>query len=530
MEVEPVVRSGEVTRTHTEVRERAARIASGLAEAGVSQGDRIAVVMRNDISYLEVFAAVALLGAVAVPVNWHWRGGELEHLLRDSSARLVIVHTDLLPTVAAHLPDGVDLVEAAVPEAVAKAYGLAPHRLPPSGEHATLQSWIDQAQPWPHPPVPAPLGLIYTSGTTGLPKGILRRPTSPEQSRRLVELVFDAWRLRPGMRSMIPAPLYHTAPNTHAMLGLAGGLDLTVLPRFDAEETLRLIERHRIEHVQVVPTMLVRLLGLPAEIRRRYDLTSLKVILHAAAPCPAEIKDRIIDWFGPIVQEYYGGSETGPVVACDSDEWAAHRGTVGRPIADAGVRVLDGAGRPVPVGEVGEIFLRPPSAWPDFTYVGDDGKRRDIDRDGYLTIGDLGFVDADGFLHLRDRKNDMVISGGVNIYPLEIEQCISGLAGVADVAVFGIPDPEFGEALAAHVQPLPGAPLTEEDVTRHVRSRLAGYKVPRVVVLDDHLPREDSGKLFKRRLRERYLSGEAGEAGEARGAATARSRRVAAES
>ena len=212
----------------------------------------------------------------------------------------------------------------------------------------------------------------------------------------------------------------------------------------------------------------------------------------------------MIDWLGPVILEYYGGTETGICVFCDTAEWLAHPGTVGAPLAGADIHVFDPDGNLLPRGETGEIYVKPPHFWPGFTYLGLDEKRREIDRDGYISIGDVGRVDEDGFLHLSDRARDMVISGGVNIYPIEIEACLLELPGVRDVAVFGIPDESFGEALAAHVDVAPEAGLTEDAVREHVRTRLAGYKVPRIVVFDNDLPREESGKIFKRRIRERY--------------------------
>jgi long-chain acyl-CoA synthetase len=272
---------------------------------------------------------------------------------------------------------------------------------------------------------------------------------------------------------------------------------------FDAEEFLRIVDEHRVTVVQMVPTMFVRMLALPEEVRRRYDTSSLRWIVHAAAPCPPDVKRAMIEWLGPIIAEYYGSTETGPVVYCDSEEWLTHPGTVGRPIERAVVRVLDEDGNDRPTGESGEVFVWL-DTWPDFTYEGDDAKRRAIERDGLVSAGDIGYLDADGFLYLNDRASDMVISGGVNIYPAEIEACLLGLDGVRDCAVFGIPDDEFGEALAAHVELDEGAALGADEVRDHIRTSLAGYKTPRVVEFSDALPREDSGKIFKRRLREPY--------------------------
>jgi long-chain acyl-CoA synthetase len=238
-------------------------------------------------------------------------------------------------------------------------------------------------------------------------------------------------------------------------------------------------------------------------VRSRYDLSSLRWVVHAAAPCPPDVKRAMIDWLGPIVAEYYGGTETGPVAFCTSEEWLAHPGTVGRPLQRAVVKVLDADGNELPAGQSGEIYMWL-DVWPDFSYAGDEEKRRSVERDGLVSCGDIGYLDTDGYLHLNDRRSDMVISGGVNIYPAEIEACLLAMPGVRDCAVFGIPDDEFGEALAAYIELEDGAQLSGDSVRAHVRSRLAAYKTPRLVEFRDSLPREDSGKIFKRRLRDPY--------------------------
>ena len=347
--------------------------------------------------------------------------------------------------------------------------------------------------------------MIYTSGTTGLAKGILRNPIPPSDVPALAKLVAQLLKLDPSWRTLEPAPMYHTAPNVHVTFAAAFGMDIRIMPRFDPEEFLRIVQEERIDTVQLVPTMFTRLLALPDEVRRRYDVSSLKAIVHAAAPCPVETKQAIIEWFGPIVHEYYGGSEGGGWVMHDSAEALAHPGTVGRPFLDAGIRILDDQHHEVPVGETGMVYGRSPSGWPDFTYIRNEQGRRAIESDGFITIGDIGRVDEEGFLYLTDRLSDMVVAGGVNIYPAEIENCLHGMDEVADVAVFGIPDDDLGEALAAHVQPVEGTSLTVDQVRQHVRDHLAAYKVPKVVVLTDRLPREETGKLFKRRLRAAYL-------------------------
>lgn len=500
---EPFVRSGNRERTLAEVKERAARFGGALRSLGLQHGERYAIVMRNEIGYLEANLAAAPIGAVPVPVNWHWTGVDLKHLLTDSEVRIVVAHTDLIAGVEAQTPDGVQIVEAGVPEEVRAAYGMG--EVPLTGRYPVMDDLIDAAAVPEVTTEAPPMAVIYTSGTTGLAKGLLRDPVKPENAQGLVKFISEFLMMRPGWSTILPAPLYHTAPNVNATFGAALGMSMIIMPKFDAEEFLRLVDEHRVDTVQMVPTMFARMLQLPEEVRGKYDLSSLQGVVHAAAPCPPEMKRAMIDWLGPVVNEYYGGSEGGAWVHCTSEEWLDHPGTVGKPIAGAAIKILGPDMQELPVGETGVIYGRSTPFWPDFTYIGNDAKRRAIDAgEGFITVGDVGRVDEDGFLYLSDRLNDMVISGGVNIYPAEIEAVLMGLAGVGDVAVFGIPDPDMGEALAAHVQPLPGATLDEAQVREHVRSNLARYKEPKVIVFEDELPREDSGKLFKRRLKERY--------------------------
>jgi long-chain acyl-CoA synthetase len=499
----PVIRIGDRIVEQEELKQRATVLAGALEASGVQFGERIAIVLRNDPDFLLLSAACGLLGAVPVPVNWHWRGDELRHVLTHSGSRAAFVHSCFVDEVEKVLPDGVPLIEVPVRSEQAQAYGASP----PTGRHELLDDWLSNHEPHAEPLQSAPLSLIYTSGTTGLAKGVIRNAMPPEQSQQVAMATLAGMGLKPGMTTIITAPMYHAAPNAQGLFAVTLGIDLTIMARFAAEEFLKLIEEQRITHAQVVPTMFVRLLELPPEIRDRYDISSLQAVVHAAAPCPSHIKQRMIEWFGPIILEYYGGTETGIVVTCDSEQWLAHEGTVGAPLSDADIHVFDPDGGLLPQGETGEIYVKPPSYWPGFTYLGQDDKRREIDRDGYISIGDVGRVDRDGFLYLSDRARDMVISGGVNIYPIEIESCLLELSGVRDVAVFGIPDESYGEALAAHVDVHPEAGLTEDAIRDHVRERLAGYKVPRVVVFDDDLPREESGKIFKRRIRERYWQG-----------------------
>jgi long-chain acyl-CoA synthetase len=301
----------------------------------------------------------------------------------------------------------------------------------------------------------------------------------------------------------LPGPLYHSAPNSFGLRAAGDAARTILMPRFDAEELLAIIEGHRVTHMFMVPTMFVRLLKLPEHVRRGYDVSSLEFIIHAAAPCPADVKLAMIEWWGPILHEFYGGTESGPVTLSSSEDFLAHPGTVGRVVPGAIVRALDEDGNETPIGTPGELFMRIPY-YPDFTYHNQPDKRREIDRGGLISIGDVGYFDAEGYLYICDRKRDMVISGGVNIYPAEIEAAILALDGIKDCAVFGIPDPEFGEALMAIVEPQDASAIVPDDVRAHLRGHLADYKVPRRIEIGRDLPREDSGKIFKRRLREPY--------------------------
>jgi long-chain acyl-CoA synthetase len=278
---------------------------------------------------------------------------------------------------------------------------------------------------------------------------------------------------------------------------------MVLMPRFDPVALLELIERERLDTMFMVPTMFIRLLKLPEGVRRKHDLSSLRFVVHAAAPCPHDVKRAMIEWWGPVINEFYGSTESSAVTLAFSADTLAKPGTVRRAVQGAELRILDDDGRILPAGEVGEIFTRF-AEMPDFTYHNRPDERARVERDGFITSDDVGFLDADGYLFLCDRKRDMVISGGVNIYPAEIEAVLLGLAGVNDCAVFGIPDAEFGEKLMAVVEPMDGGAVSAEDVRAYLRRHLADYKVPRAIEIGHDLPREDSGKIFKRRLRDPY--------------------------
>ncbi|MGH9019611.1 MAG: AMP-binding protein, partial [Acidimicrobiales bacterium] len=474
----------------------------------VGSGDTVALLLRNDVELFEAVMASSALGASPVPINWHGSAEEVAYVLTDSRARVLVGHADLLRGVAAAVPASVHVLGVRTPADIARGYGV-------SADESMLADGVTEWGPWRDGFAPgdadvsADAGtILYTSGTTGHPKGVRRIPgTRGETDAGAYTMdVLRYFGLWPTMRTVIAGPMYHSAPYAYAMAAARYGADLIVLQdRFDAEGLLALVERHRIDSLYLVPTMFVRLLRLGDDVRARYDLSSLRQVSHTAAPCPPAVKRALIEWLGPIVTEFYGSTEVGLVTGCDSAEWLAHPGSVGHRLASCEVRVLTDEGE-AGVGEVGQVFVRAHAA-SDFTYEGRADDRAAIERDGLVTCGDVGYFDADGYLYLCDRVRDMIISGGVNIYPVEVEACLLTLAGVADVAVFGVPDDEFGESVAAAVQLDAGATLSAEDVRAHVRAHLAHFKAPKVVAFHDELPREDTGKIFKRKLRAPYWEG-----------------------
>src|SRR5579864_140228 len=495
--------SGERRRSHAEVADRAARIAGGLHRLGVRQGDSVCILMRNDIAFIEAAYAAMQLGAYGVPVNWHFKPEEINYVLKDSGTSVLIGHADLLHQLHDSVPAGVAVFSVPTPPEILKTYRIDPDLLGKPGFAIDLESWLREQRPHDGPAVPQPQNMIYTSGTTGHPKGVRRAAPTPEQIANAERMRGMIYGLKPGARALLPGPLYHSAPNSFGLrAGRLGGA-LVLMPRFDPEEFLHLIEAQRIDTIFMVPTMFIRLMKLPESLRSQYDVSSLRHVIHAAAPCPADVKRAMIEWWGPVIYEFYGSTESGAVTFATSEDALNKPGTVGKISPGAELRFVGEDGRVLPRGEIGEIYSRI-SAHPDFTYHNKPEKRAEIEREGFITSGDVGYIDTDGYVFLCDRKRDMVISGGVNIYPAEIEAVLHGLPGVHDCAVFGIPDAEFGEALMAVVEPQPGARLDVADIRRQLKASLADYKVPKHIEIATGLPREDSGKIFKRRLRDPY--------------------------
>jgi len=500
-----LILSGARRLTQSTLFERAARAASGFHSLAIAENDAVALVLRNDFAFFEAAMGAGLLGAYAVPVNWHFKVDEASYIIRDCGAKALVVHADLLPQIRDGIPPGTSVFIVPTPPELRDAYGIAADACAVPPDAVSWDAWVASQPRWTDPPRATRTNMIYTSGTTGRPKGVRRQPATPEMQATMTAMVSRIFDIRPGegIRTVVTGPVYHSAPNLYALYAVRDGGLVILQPRFEAEDLLRQIERHRITHLHMVATMFVRLLKLPPEVRRRYDLSSLRFVTHAAAPCPPDVKRQMIEWWGPVINEYYGGTETGGAVFHTSAEALRKPGTVGRPIDGAVVKIFDSAGKELGPGEIGEVYIRI-GGFPDFTYHGMDDKRREVERAGLITCGDVGYVDADGYLFLCDRVRDMVISAGVNIYPAEIEGVLIGMPGVQDCAVFGIPDEEFGESLAAYVEPQEGATLTADAVQAWLRERIAAYKVPKLVRFERGLPREDSGKIFKRKLRAPY--------------------------
>jgi len=454
----------------------ARRAASVLEQHGVGTGDVVCTMLHNRPAFLEAMFAARLLGAYYCPVNWHYKSEEAGWILRDSGAKALVVEPALREQIAGGFSKELQILD---PEAFVSA------------------------SPWSGAERAPGAMMPYTSGTSGRAKGVRRVPLTARELEAAAALAAQILGIAPGMRALLSGPLYHSAPNSYASNVMQRGELLVLEERFDPERTLAQIQDLKLTHAYLVPTMYVRLLRLPEATKARYDLSSIRFVASTGSPCPAEVKRAMIEWWGPVFHESYAASELGYVTAISSAESLRKPGSAGRPAGEATIRILDAEGRELPAGEIGLIYARQP-AYPDFTYNNDAASRRKLERDGLWTLGDMGFLDADGYLYVCDRASDMVISGGVNIYPAEIEAALALMPGVRDCAVFGIPDAEFGEALCAAVQPAPGASLSPEKIASYLKARLADYKVPRTVTFHDELPREESGKIFKRRLRAPY--------------------------
>ena len=497
-----VMASSGVSVSYCELEAVANRGAQLFRSRGIATGDTVAIWLKNCLEYFQIYWAAQRAGLYICPISSQLTAEEAAYIANDSQARLLVTHADI-PAAATLVRDRAVLVPR-----IADIFDLG------SGL-AGLASWEEALAAQPVDRIAdesAGFHMVYSSGTTGRPKGI-RLPLTggpADEPHMLAERISGRYGVGEGSIILSPAPLYHTAPLAYGMVAHRLGATLVVMEKFDAEETLRLIERYRVTFMQMVPTMFVRLLALPEAVRSQYDLSSLGKIVHAAAPCPIGIKRQMIEWLGPIIYEYYGGSEGNGSTFITPEEWLERPGSVGR--ADWGtLHICDEAGGEVAPGVDGLVYFE--GGW-DFQYLNDPEKTRDARHPAHpewSTLGDIGHVDADGYLFLTDRQSFMIISGGVNIYPQEAENLLITHPRVADAAVIGVPNSDFGEEVKAVVQPFDPADATPEfaqELIAFCRSNLSPVKCPRSIDFDPALPRLDTGKLYKRLIRDRYWADE----------------------
>jgi fatty-acyl-CoA synthase len=497
----PALVDGDVRLNYGEFEASVNRLTHGLRAMGIGPGERIAAFLYNGYEYLELSLALNVLGGQTVNIGYRLKAAEVAYILENSGARALLFHGDLAPVV----DEALTLV---------KNGKIAKERCIAAGGAPGYRSYEDLLDAGvPSEPARVPGGgyggvVIYTSGTTGRSKGAAR-----DFRRMGLECVLDfisRFPLRRDERHLVVCPLYHSMASAFVtMVMMVGGCNV-IVRHFEPEQVLRTIERERISSILVVPTMMARIVGLAPEVLRKYDTSSLRWIMSGAAPLPTELARRIEDAFGPILYNFYGATETGLVTIALPGEHTARPGTIGRLVGGNDVRLLDGDGREVPEGQVGELYVRNPMMMDG--YHGNQQATADATREGYISVGDLAYRDADGYLYLADRKTDMVISGGVNIYPWEIEQRLHEHAAVHEAAVVGVPDPEWGESLAAFIVLREGASVTGDELGQWVKESLADYKRPRRFIFVDALPRTPTGKVLKRELKQQLASSQAASA------------------
>jgi long-chain acyl-CoA synthetase len=482
--------------SYAEYEARTNRLAHLLRAQGLRRLDHYAVYMENNSRYLEACGAGERAGLYYTCVNSYLTPDELAYILQNSESQLLVTSREKLEVARQALESCPKVkrclvVDGGADEGIFVDFERAAGAFPAT---PIADEWLGTP-------------MLYSSGTTGRPKGILRPlpENPPSEPLPLFHFLHKLWRYREEMIYLSPAPLYHSAPQAAVSLTIRSGGTAIIMERFDPEAFLSLIEKYRVSHSQLVPTMFSRLLKLPDDARTKYDLSSLEIAIHAAAPCPVQVKEQMIEWWGPIIHEYYGATEGLGFTACDSAEWLAHRGSVGRVLL-GDLHILDANMKPAPKGKPGEIWFK--TATP-FEYFNDPARTAATrSADGTMsTVGDVGYVDDDGFLHLTDRSTFMIISGGVNIYPQECENLLITHPKVADAAVFGVPNEDLGEEVKAVVQLMPGqepGPAMAQELIDFCGKSLARQKLPRSIDFTDALPRLPTGKLYKKALRDRY--------------------------
>jgi len=487
--------SGEAV-TYAELEARGNRLAHLLRNRGLRRLDHYAIFMENNSRYLEACGAGERSGLYFTCVNSYLTPGELAYIVNNSQSRVLITSVAKL-----------DIAREALMECPKVELCIVADGASESDRIVGLEEATRGLPKTPIADECIGTAMLYSSGTTGRPKGILRPlpEQPPAQQTPLFEFLQKLWQYREGMIYLSPAPLYHSAPQAAVNLTIRSGGTAIIMEHFDPERYLALVEKWGITHSQLVPTMFSRMLKLPEETRKGYDLSSLETVIHAAAPCPGMVKEDMIKWWGPIIHEYYGATEGLGFTACNSTEWLAHRGTVGKVLL-GDLHILDENMNACPVGTPGTVWFK--TATP-FEYFNDPNKTMEArSADGSMsTVGDVGYVDGDGYLYLTDRATFMIISGGVNIYPQECENLLITHPKIADAAVFGVPNADLGEEVKAVVQPMPGVlpgPDLADELISFCSEKLSRQKVPRSIDFENELPRLPTGKLYKRLLRDRY--------------------------
>ncbi len=489
------LRGGVETRTDTLTYDRRVQQIAGLLHAeGIQAGDRICQLMDNCIEAVELRSACARLGVFCVPVNYHFTVDEARYIIDNSGARALFATRDFAD-VGAEASRGIE----ALGERRFCARGLHPAYRGYEEALAANETATEQVGTMAG-------AVLYTSGTTGRPKGVVRAARPVEEALAGLLMFRDVFGLGAEPVHLVTGPLYHASPAAWSSVTMLLGGKLVIQAKFDAEEVLHATEKYRVTNRHLVPTMMHRLLALPGDVKRRYDLSSLNSIQHGAAPCPPATKKAMLDWWGHIIGEYYGSTEAGIVTYITPAEARERPTSVGRPLQEVLIKIFDDDGNELGPGGVGTIYVKT-RASDSFEYHGDPDKLAAAQHAGFFTNGDVGRLDEQGYLYLLDRKADMIISGGVNIYPAEIEAVFHAHPAVADCAVFGIPDDEWGECVHAVVQLETGATLGETELAAYARKHLARFKLPKRIEFMLELPRQPNGKIYKRKLREPHWQG-----------------------
>ena len=483
-------------RTYAELNAAANQLARAMRRRGAEAKDGLALACSNRAEFSETLNAASRTGLRSTLLNWHLTGEEMAYILNDCEATVFVA-------------------DARFGEAAAEAAKSAPHLVAKFAIGGDIEGFeryeavlAEESPEDIDDPVPG-TSMLYTSGTTGRPKGV-KRPPAAAASQTTIETARDPKRAyREGDVHLLTGPAYHAAPYAQSVIApIAAGVTIVMMDGWDPEETLRLIDEHKVTHTHMVATMFHRLLGLPEEVRNTYDTSSLRQVMHGAAPCPVEVKQAMMDWWGPVIYEYYAATEGGGTTV-GPEEWLQKPGTVGRAGVGQTVEVWDEQGTKCPVGVVGTVYMKKPDAG-GFEYHNDPAKTAGAYKGDFFTLGDMGYFDEDDYLFLTGRSADLIISGGVNIYPVEVDGVLLQHPAVADVATVGVPNTDWGEEVRAVVQVKPGidpSPELAAELVAFVRDRLAHYKCPRSVDFSEVLPRHDSGKIYRRLVRDPYWAG-----------------------